>query len=306
VPTARSGASPVPSGTRPDDSSKPVTEPAPGAAEPVRVREAATVVLLRDGASGLETWLLRRVSGMAFAAGMSVFPGGAVDADDANGANGANGANTALDGDDPGGTLAAVADQLNTDLAHAGALVCAAIRETFEEVGILLTRPPMVASGQARVDVENRKRTFSSLLSELGAQLDASAVRPWARWITPEGEVRRYDTYFFVAVVPEGSIPAWVTGEASHADWIPVATALAEFERGERPMLPPTFTTLSEIVSVSEAPTAAEVLHAAAQRQVRPVAPVFRRSPAGLSLDLGNGTVISLPDGFLSASGKKL
>jgi 8-oxo-dGTP pyrophosphatase MutT (NUDIX family) len=264
---------------------------------PVPVREAATVVLLRDGASGLETWLLRRVAGMAFAAGMSVFPGGAVDADDAK---------TALDGVHPADTLAAVAEQLNTDTGHAGALVCTAIRETFEEVGILLTRPPMVASGQARADVENRKRTFSSLLSELGAKLDASAVRPWARWITPEGEVRRYDTYFFVAVVPEGSIPAWVTGEASHADWIPVATALAEFERGDRPMLPPTFTTLFEIVGVTEAPTAAEVLHAAAQRQVHPVAPVFRRSPAGLSLDLGNGTVIALPDGFVSASGKKL
>jgi 8-oxo-dGTP pyrophosphatase MutT (NUDIX family) len=249
----------------------------------VPIREAATVVLLRDGAAGLETWLLRRVAKMAFAAGMSVFPGGAVDTEDAVAGQ-------------PAAELMSIADQLGTDTDHAGALVCAAIRETFEEVGVLLVRPPVaVAPAESdRVAVEARTRTFTSLLDELRVALDVTAIRPWARWITPEGESRRYDTYFFVAALPAGLTAAAVTGEASHADWIPVSQALAESTTGERPMLPPTVTTLTDIARYG---TAAEVLEAAAGRTVTPVQPVLRRDDSGaLMVDLGDGRSMRVPN----------
>ncbi|MGX7681438.1 NUDIX hydrolase [Jatrophihabitans sp. DSM 45814] len=256
------------------------------AAVPARVQEAATVILLRDGENGLETWLLRRVEKMAFAAGMSVFPGGSVDPGDAD---------TAAAGSGYPGNLSSIAAQLETDVSHAGALVCAAIRETFEEVGVLLSRPAALASEQARTDVEDGRRTFLSLLSELQVELDESAIRPWARWITPVGAPIRFDTYFFVAVVPDGATAASVTGEASHADWIPISEALSEFERGERPMLPPTFTNLRQ---VAQHTTAAEVLSAAAGREIRQVAPVVHRSETGEVTLVIDGAEVKMPGGL--------
>jgi 8-oxo-dGTP pyrophosphatase MutT (NUDIX family) len=218
------------------------------------LREAATVVLLRDGEMGLETWLLRRVPKMAFAAGMSVFPGGAVEPDDTLA--------TAVTG--------SVAEILRTSVDHAGAIVAAAVRETLEEVDV---------------------------------DLEPAAIFPWARWITPETEPRRYDTYFFVAALPPGATAAAVTGEASHADWIGVHQALAEYERGDRPMLPPTVVTLTEI---GRCQTVAEVVAAAAGRQVAPVEPVLRRDLDGRWVADFAGEVISLPDNFRTASGRPL
>jgi 8-oxo-dGTP pyrophosphatase MutT (NUDIX family) len=226
-------------------------------AERVAPREAATVVLLRDGADGLQTWLLRRVAKMAFAPGMSVFPGGAVDPVDATGPQPSN--------------LAAVAEQLGTTEQHAGVLLRAAAREIEEETDV---------------------------------RLPLESIRPWARWITPEAEPRRYDTYFFVAALPASSTASAVTGEASHADWIPVADALAEYARGDRPMLPPTVENLTGIARFG---TVAEVLAAAARRIVRPIQPSFRQDEHGTWwADLGDGRQVELPESFRTASGRKL
>ena len=232
---------------------------APGSSQcgPSQPREAATVVLLRDGQDGLETWLLRRVPKMAFAAGMSVFPGGAVDPVDAAGMTPA--------------TAEAVAERFGIPAEHAAVLMRAAGRELMEET-----------------DVE----------------LPLDSLRPWARWITPEAEPRRYDTYFFVAAVPAGATAASVTGEASHADWISIQDALAEYERGERPMLPPTVVNLSELATF---PTTAAVLDAAAGRVLRPIQPTFRRNEAGTwCADLGDGRLLPLPASFLRSSGVPL
>ncbi|UQX88164.1 NUDIX domain-containing protein [Jatrophihabitans telluris] len=249
------------------------------------VREAATVMLLRDSPEGLQTWLLRRVARMAFAGGMSVFPGGAVDAADAG-----------VDGDELAkAELATIAGSLGTSVEHATALVCAAIRETFEEVGVLLTRPSLTMDDQIRAEVEDRTRGFIEVLDARGLQLAVSSVRPWARWITPEGERRRYDTYFFVAAMPDGALALPATREAVHADWIGVHAALAEYHAGDRPMLTPTVTALTELAGFA---TVAEVLAAAPGRSLVPIAPVLRRTEAGLELDLGNGTVLPMPDGL--------
>jgi 8-oxo-dGTP pyrophosphatase MutT (NUDIX family) len=223
----------------------------------VPVREAATVVLLRDGPDALETWLMRRVPRMAFAPGMSVFPGGGVDPVDATGPRSAD--------------EAAVAAQLGVTAEHAGILLRTAAREIAEETDV---------------------------------RLPLEQIRPWARWITPPAEARRYDAYFFVAVLPSDALASHISGEASMAGWVGVAQALAEYQRGMRPMLPPTVRTLMEL---SGYPRAADALAAAASRVIRPITPELRREPSGEWVaDLGDGTVLPLPAEFISATGRRL
>lgn len=223
----------------------------------VPAREAATVVLLRDSPAGLQTWLLRRVPKMAFAPGMSVFPGGGVDPVDSSGPLAS--------------TAGAVAQRFGITPGHAELLLRTAAREIREETDV---------------------------------DLPLESILPWARWITPEAEPRRYDTYFFVAAVPVGGQAAAVTGEASHADWIPISDALAEYERDERPMLPPTIANLIELSAFADV---ADVLAATAERTIRVVQPRLHRNEDGdWVADLGDGRTLPLPDSFVTASGRKL
>jgi len=232
----------------------------------VPIRDAATVVLLRDGTSGVEVWLLTRVARMAFAAGMTVFPGGRVEASDA-------------------------------DLPWAGAppadaaLVGAAVRETFEETGVLLGVSGLDL-GSARADVEAGRLGFGELLRSHSAAVDPSGLHPWARWVTPEGEPRRYDTRFFVAALPAGAQPAAVTSEAEHAGWLGVTAALAERERGERAMMPPTLVTLG---SIADCATVTDVIAAAAGRSMEPVHPVLHVDADGARVELPDGTSMRFP-----------
>jgi 8-oxo-dGTP pyrophosphatase MutT (NUDIX family) len=229
----------------------------------VPIRDAATVVLLRDGVDGVEAWLLTRVAQMAFAAGMTVFPGGRVEDSDA-------------------------------DLPWAGvppdgaAFVGAAVRETFEETGVLLGGGS-VDLRAARADVEAGRLGFGDLLRAHGVTLDPSGLHPWGRWVTPEGEGRRrYDARFFVAELPAGAEAADVTSEAEVAGWVGVADALAEADRGERFMMPPTLITLRSIAGL---PTVADVVAAAPARSLDPVRPVLD----GDHVQLPDGTRMRLP-----------
>jgi 8-oxo-dGTP pyrophosphatase MutT (NUDIX family) len=247
----------------------------------VPVRDAATVVLLRDGADGAgpEVWLLTRVTQMAFAAGMTVFPGGRVDAADAD---------------------LPFAGTASTDVAArfacaeplARALLGAAVRETFEETGVLLTVPGADLS-ERRADVEDGRVGFGDLLNEHGLRVDADGLRPWARWVTPAGESRRYDTRFFVGAVPAGSEAMDVTGESSEAAWIGVGAALEQTQRGERMMLPPTLSTVASLVPFA---TVAEVLAAADARSLDPVRPQIRVTADGdVVADLPDGSSLPIP-----------
>ena len=242
------------------------------------IRDAASVVLLRDGTSGLETWLLTRARAMVFAAGMSVFPGGRVEPEDSQ-----------LPG------VAAVAREIarRFDCAEslASALVGAAIRETFEESGLLLSVPPVEAM-QERADVESGRLSFRTLLDAHGVRVDGARLRPWARWITPKGEVRRYDTRFFVACVPEGAVPVAATSESSAATWLNVDRGLEEYQDGTRAMLPPTVAVLR---AVAECETVADVLRAAETRDLRPVRPQLVRETDETWAVLPDGTRLLLP-----------
>lgn len=121
---------------------------------------------------------------------------------------------------------------------------------------------------QARAVVRAAVR---ELAEETGLQLDAARLAPWTRWITPEFEPRRYDTFFFVTPVPDGALPEDISGEADRTEWVRPADALARLAAGEILMLPPTSVTLQEIDAYG---TVAQVIAAAAGRDAAtPVVP---------------------------------
>lgn len=238
---------------------------------PAVPRDAATVVLLRDAAQGLEVFLLRRVAAMAFAPGMTVFPGGGVDKRDAD-------ASVRWTGPEP----VQWGEWFRADESGGRALVCAAVRETFEESGVLLagTENGVVedASGyaDARRALVSRAASLASFLRDAGLILRADLLRPWAHWITPLAEKRRYDTRFFVAVLPNGQHADGATTEASSAGWQRPQDALADAEEGRVMLLPPTWHTLNELTEFS---SVAEVL--ATQRSIVPIMPTIVRDGDG-------------------------
>ena len=242
------------------------------------IRDAATVVLLRDSPDGLLVWLLTRVQQMAFAAGMSVFPGGRVDEAD-TGLPFAPSASTPI------------AARFGCDETQARALLGAAVRETFEETGVLLSLPAADLSG-ARTDVEAGRVSFGDLLRANGLVIDVEALRPWARWITPPGETRRYDTHFFVAALPEGTEAQDVTTESSAASWISPGEALEQAQRGERGLMPPTIATLAALQPFA---TAAEVLAAADGRSLEAISPDIRVEGERIIAELPGGETFELP-----------
>jgi 8-oxo-dGTP pyrophosphatase MutT (NUDIX family) len=234
---------------------------ASGELTPAEPRDAATVVLLRDGASGPEVYLLRRQASMAFAAGMCVFPGGGVDPRDFD-------ADVAWAGPSP----SSWASRLGVDEAMARALVCAAVRETFEESGVLLAGP---SSGSVvsdttgsdweadRVALETRSLSLTSFLAQRGLVLRSDLLGAWSGWLTPEFEPRRYRTWFFVAVLPAGQVTRDVSTESSSVTWLAAQSAAAAVDAGELLMLPPTYLTCLE-VGLFGSPS--EVLASAASR----------------------------------------
>jgi len=217
-----------------------------GRAEPAPARHAATVVVLRDHAKhGLQAFLLRRVHSMAFAPGAYVFPGGSVDPRDGE-------ATLAWSGPSPAEWGAA----FNADQTLARELVCAAVRETFEESLVLLAGPTGASvvddtrGGKWEADRQallDRSQSFGEFLDRRGLVLRSDLLRPWAHWVTPAVEPKRYDTRFFVAAIPEGQRARDVSTEADHVAWVRPAEAAERGRSGEWPMLPPTVATLSEL-----------------------------------------------------------
>jgi 8-oxo-dGTP pyrophosphatase MutT (NUDIX family) len=240
------------------------------------VRSAATVALVRDGVRGLEAWMMRRTNGMAFAAGAVVFPGGRVDQADAD-------PSIAWHGD----TTERFAERLDVDASVARAVVTAAVRELFEEAGVLLTAPRVSSDVElARMAVEGRTRTFASLLAEHGCAVDVSGLLPWGRWVTPPGEIRRFDTWFFVAAAPPELAARSATSEAASAGWVEVGDVLDRASRGEFLLLPPTIVMLRGLVAAA---TVAGVRRAAASRSMEPVHPQITYNDDGTITVLGGG-----------------
>jgi 8-oxo-dGTP pyrophosphatase MutT (NUDIX family) len=161
------------------------------------------VVLLNDGADGLEVWLQQRAATLVFAANMYAFPGGAVDLEDAD---------VTLPGSDIDHHARVWGD---TDPCLSSAHLAAAVRETHEESGVVL---------------------------------DPSTVVPWARWVTPRGDSRRFDARFYIARCPAGQNPRPLTGEVAAGAWFVLRNAVEAHATGSLPMWPPTISTLLELV----------------------------------------------------------
>jgi 8-oxo-dGTP pyrophosphatase MutT (NUDIX family) len=280
-----------------------------GRRAPAQPRDAATVMLLRpvlhenlerDAAgqaaaapsatssadSGLEVYMLRRQSSMKFAPGAFVFPGGSVDARDVD-------EQVAWAGPGPGewGQVFDAPPEL------ACALVCAAVRETFEESGVLLagpsadavvadtTGPDWEADRQSLLD---RSLSLAEMLARRGLVLRSDLLRPWSRWITPVIEERRFDARFFAAALPPQQRTRDVGGEAAAVAWMAPGDAIAMGRRKEIVLWPPTAVSLAELAACPDVATAL------APRQVRPVLPeasvtegaVWLTLPAGLEYPL--------------------
>ncbi len=194
--------------------------------------------------------MLRRQRSMAFAPGAYVFPGGSVDDSDADGGHGWAGP--------PAGQFASA---VGLPAAGAEALIRAAVRETFEECGVLLAGRSAEAaladtSGEDweadRQALAGKSISLAELLVRRGLMLRSDLLTPWSRWITPEAEPRRYDTRFFVARLPDGQRALGGTGESDEAAWLRPDAALAAAEAGDLVLLPPTAVTLQELAAHPE------------------------------------------------------
>ncbi|HZQ28012.1 MAG TPA: NUDIX hydrolase [Acidimicrobiales bacterium] len=229
----------------------------------VEVRDAATVMLVRDGTRGLEVFMLRRNLQSDFVGGAYVFPGGAVDEADRH------------------ADLEAVCkgrsdDQASTllDVDKGGlAYWVAAIRECFEEAGVLLAhdreghvisfKDPGVAERFRvhRQAVDSGERRLLEVCETEGLQLAVDQIHYFAHWITPEGPPRRYDTRFFVTAAPPEQVPLHDDRETIANRWITPQDALEAHERGEFEII---FPTIRNLRAISRFDTSADLLAAAA------------------------------------------
>lgn len=254
--------------------------------ESVPVRDAATVMLLRDGVEGIEVCMLQRNLRSDFVGGAYVFPGGGVDPEDAH--------------DDIGRICLGRTDPEASTLvgAERGGLAfwVAAIRESFEEAGLLLARTPdgdVISFDDERVaarfdvhrrDVDHGRRRLVEVCLEEELVLDVGSMHYFSRWVTPLGSPRRYDTRFFVAAAPEGQVALHDDREVIGSTWLTPRQALEQHARGEMTMIFPTVRTM---VALSRFERAGDVLvHAAAQERVDAIVPMLRDEGGGLRLVL--------------------
>ncbi len=223
----------------------------PASSESVPARAAATVVLLRQSGDDIEVLLLGRGHQASFVPGAYVFPGGRLDPEDRD-----PDLTALVDGITPRGASARLG---LADGAEAIAYYVAALREAFEETGILVARfsdgtSPSSAAADPEIEALRRdlvedRLGFVEVLAALECRLDASGVEYIAHWITPESEPRRYDTRFFVARVDEDTRSVVHRHEMSDALWLRPSEALDRNREGRLPMVFPTIRTLEQLAT---------------------------------------------------------
>lgn len=215
----------------------------------VPVRDAATVMLVRDRAGELEVFVQRRSPHIEFGPGATVFPGGAVDPHDT---------------DVPViGRPDVVTDALLTRPV-ARRWFAAAAREAFEEAGFLLTVDDLATElgddrTALRAAVARGERSFAELLATHGTAVAGDRMVLFSHWLTPEGSPRRYDTWFLLAAAPEGQEGAHDDGEAVHSEWARPSELLHRWSRDELELIFPTMRTLRVMEQYA---TSAELLAA--------------------------------------------
>ena len=222
--------------------------------QPVQPRPAATCILLRESSGGFELFLTRRLPQMKFVGGHHVFPGGKVDASDSS---------PAALGRVSGRTPEQAASYLSSTLPVEAALGywLAAVRELFEETGVLLAVHGPSGSGVAagadpealeafRRGVLDHEIHFYEELERRGWRIDLSRIAYFDHWVTPEYVPMRFDTRFFAARLPDGAKATHWPGEADEGFWIAPREAIERWERRELTMIPPTFMSIRRLMDV--------------------------------------------------------
>lgn len=219
--------------------------------EPARPRQASTVILLRRAGAGFEVFLTRRPEGMRFLGGMYCFPGGTVHRDD-------NAARLiercrGLDGRQTRRIFGAQVSPRST-----GGFWVAAVRELFEETGILLATDHAgnAVSQEILASVHRRlmekSASFHDLLQRENLYCDLSSLVYFSHWQTPSDNPVRFDTRFFLAVLPEKQIPLAISEEVIHSVWLTPDDALQRCARGELPIIFPTFASLRTLADFND------------------------------------------------------
>ena len=227
-------------------------------------RPASTVLLIRDGEQGLEVFMVVRNRAIDFAGGALVFPGGRVEPDDVVLAGGEG-----LD-----------------------AFRMAGIRETFEECGVLLARPPgcpMMIGAETllriadthRAAMNRGERTLSELLVAEQLQPATDAMLHFAHWITPQGRAKRFDTQFFLAAAPAEQIAVHDGNESVESEWLHPAEALRQTDAGQRTLV---FATRKNLEKLARYVNVEEALAAVAQYQVVTVMPEMAKTEHGFRM----------------------
>jgi 8-oxo-dGTP pyrophosphatase MutT (NUDIX family) len=239
--------------------------------ETVAARPASTVLLVRDGPTGLEAFMVVRHHKIDFASGALVFPGGSVDPGDFT------------IGADPARCAAhATLDE------HGRALRVAAIRETFEECGVLLARP---RGSTALVNGERCKTvaakapglSFAELLAAEDLSLALDALTPFAHWITPPVMPKRFDTHFYIVATPPDQIALHDGSESVDSTWINPLRALTDADAGTYTMV---FATRLNVQMLGESRDVASAVAAAHARRIVTVEPKAVKSETGLTLTI--------------------
>lgn len=253
-----------------------------GSLIPAPPRPAATVVLVRDADGGPEALLVRRHRRSGFAADAWVFPGGVVDASDRSG-------DVADYLDGPPAEWWAMRMEIS-DAAEAAGYVAAAIREAFEETGILLarrdgdiTQPTNLAHALevSRRALLNDVLTLRDVAVSNGLRLSGDELIYLAHWITPLPEPRRYDTRFFAARAPAGAECVVHDAEMTDHAWLRPAAAVERFQAGEIKLLPPTVHTLLHLAGYRSWDEMRDALRDA---PVRAITPRMERRPDGVAI----------------------
>jgi 8-oxo-dGTP pyrophosphatase MutT (NUDIX family) len=222
----------------------------PSMPEPRPPRLSATVLLVRDGVRGLEVFMVERHHQIDFATGALVFPGGQVDAADA----------------DPALVARCAAAAVLDDAARV--LRVAAIRETFEEAGVLLARargePALVAAERLRgIEARHRaalhagERTLCEIAAAEDLELACDLLVPFAHWITPVFMPKRFDTWFFLVAAPSDQVALHDGHESVDSMWITPSDAEAAKSAGRRTII---FPTLLNVRKLGRAKTVADAL----------------------------------------------
>jgi 8-oxo-dGTP pyrophosphatase MutT (NUDIX family) len=238
-----------------------------GAREAVVPVAAAALLLIRDAARGLEVFMLKRHHEVDFVPGAMVFPGGKLEPGDGD---------PALRGCCGGAEGLADAEL---------ALRVAAIREAFEECGVLLARPrgerELVSAARLRelaarhrADLQADRTTLARVAQAEGLELACDLPVPFAHWITPDGMQRRYDTHFFLVAAPQDQVAAHDGRESVDSVWIAPRDAVAQEELGRLTII---FPTLMQLRKLGREDSVAGAMAAARRHRLVTVLPVLER-----------------------------